>query len=116
MISHAAIAGYSGGRGVPGPLPQDLAQTTVAGKGREQQHHRARQRPVGAAEGGAVVVLIIMMAQASFGYSGWGDAGGVPGGAPIPTVAGYGGMDLMAPTGEVIPWGGGARPDAPGAA
>ena len=57
---------------------------------------------MGAAEGGAVVVLIIMMAQASFGYSGWGDAGGVPGGAPIPTVAGYGGMDLMAPTGEVI--------------
>ena len=49
---------------------------------------------MGAAEGGAVVVLIIMMAQASFGYSGWGDAGGVPGGAPIPTVAGYGfGLD-----------------------
>ena len=58
---------------------------------------------MGAAEGGAVVVLIIMMAQASFGYSGWGDAGGVPGGAPIPTVAGYSGMDLMAPTGEVMP-------------
>ena len=57
---------------------------------------------MGAAEGGAVVVLIIVMAQASFGYSGWGDAGGVPGGAPIPTVAGYSGMDLMAPTGEVM--------------
>ena len=51
---------------------------------------------MGAAEGGAVVVLIIMMAQASFGYSGWGDAGGVPGGALIPTVAGYGfGLDRV---------------------
>ena len=58
---------------------------------------------MGAAEGGAVVVLIIMMAQASFGYSGWGDAGGVPGGAPIPTVAGYSAMEIMVPKGEVIP-------------
>ena len=55
MIWVATVAGYSGGRGIPGP-PQDPAHTTVAGKGREQQRRRLRRRPPGAAAPGGVVV------------------------------------------------------------